>query len=57
MKPNRKLLAEKGVGLRAQSIQQHDAGQPGAAPVIEERAAGVAVGLGTDGPLPAATMT
>ena len=46
---DRKLLAEKGVGC------VHNPGSntmlaSGVAPVIEERAAGVAVGLGTDGP-------
>jgi 5-methylthioadenosine/S-adenosylhomocysteine deaminase len=46
---DRKLLAENGVGcVHNPSSNMMLAG--GVAPVIEERAAGIAVGLGTDGP-------
>src|SRR5689334_7221153 len=44
-----KLLAEKGVGC-VHNPSSNMMLASGVAPVIEERAAGVAVGLGTDGP-------
>jgi len=44
-----KLLAEKGVGC-VHNPSSNTMLASGVAPVIEERAAGVAVGLGTDGP-------
>jgi len=44
-----KLLAEKGVGC-VHNPSSNMMLSSGVAPVIEERAAGVAVGLGTDGP-------
>jgi 5-methylthioadenosine/S-adenosylhomocysteine deaminase len=46
---DRKLLAEKGVGC-VHNPSSNMMLASGVAPVIEERAAGVAVGLGTDGP-------
>src|SRR6266849_4138108 len=46
---DRKLLAEKGVGC-VHNPASNMMLASGVAPVIEERAAGVAVGLGTDGP-------
>jgi 5-methylthioadenosine/S-adenosylhomocysteine deaminase len=46
---DRKLLAEKGVGC-VHNPSSNMMLASGVAPVIEERAAGIAVGLGTDGP-------
>jgi len=46
---DRKLLAENGVGC-VHNPSSNMMLASGVAPVIEERAAGVAVGLGTDGP-------
>jgi 5-methylthioadenosine/S-adenosylhomocysteine deaminase len=46
---DRKLLAEKGVGC-VHNPSSNTMLASGVAPVVEERAAGVAVGLGTDGP-------
>jgi 5-methylthioadenosine/S-adenosylhomocysteine deaminase len=46
---DRKLLAEKGVGC-IHNPSSNMMLASGVAPVVEERAAGVAVGLGTDGP-------
>jgi 5-methylthioadenosine/S-adenosylhomocysteine deaminase len=46
---DRKLLAEKGVGC-VHNPSSNLMLASGVAPVVEERAAGVAVGLGTDGP-------
>jgi 5-methylthioadenosine/S-adenosylhomocysteine deaminase len=46
---DRKLLADKGVGC-VHNPSSNMMLASGVAPVIEERAAGVAVGLGTDGP-------
>jgi 5-methylthioadenosine/S-adenosylhomocysteine deaminase len=46
---DRKLLAEKGVGC-VHNPSSNMMLASGVAPVMEERAAGVAVGLGTDGP-------
>src|ERR1700730_1621015 len=46
---DRKLLAQKGVGC-VHNPSSNMMLASGVAPVIEERAAGVAVGLGTDGP-------
>jgi len=46
---DRKLLAEKGVGC-VHNPSSNMMLASGVAPVVEERAAGVAVGLGTDGP-------
>jgi 5-methylthioadenosine/S-adenosylhomocysteine deaminase len=46
---DRKLLAEKGVGC-VHNPSSNMMLASGVAPVLEERAAGVAVGLGTDGP-------
>src|ERR1700680_2910869 len=46
---DRKLLAEKGVGC-VHNPSSNMMLASGIAPVVEERAAGVAVGLGTDGP-------
>jgi 5-methylthioadenosine/S-adenosylhomocysteine deaminase len=46
---DRKLLAEKGVGC-VHNPSSNMMLASGVAPVIEERAIGVAVGLGTDGP-------
>src|SRR5258708_20565909 len=46
---DRKLLAEKGVGW-VHNPSSNMMLASGVAPVIEERAAAVAVGLGTDGP-------
>ena len=46
---DRKLLAEKGVGC-IHNPSSNMMLASGVAPVMEERAAGVAVGLGTDGP-------
>ena len=46
---DRKLLAEKGVGC-VHNPSSNMMLASGVAPVIEERTAGVAVGLGTDGP-------
>ena len=46
---DRKLLAEKGVGC-VHNPSSNMMLASGVAPVIEERAAGVAIGLGTDGP-------
>jgi 5-methylthioadenosine/S-adenosylhomocysteine deaminase len=47
--PDRKLLAEHGVGC-VHNPSSNMMLASGVAPVVEERAAGVAVGLGTDGP-------
>jgi 5-methylthioadenosine/S-adenosylhomocysteine deaminase len=46
---DRKLLAEKGVGC-VHNPSSNMMLASGVAPVVEERTAGVAVGLGTDGP-------
>ena len=46
---DRKLLAEKGVGC-VHNPSSNMMLASGVAPVVEERAAGIAVGLGTDGP-------
>ena len=46
---DRRLLAEKGVGC-VHNPSSNMMLASGVAPVIEERAAGIAVGLGTDGP-------
>jgi 5-methylthioadenosine/S-adenosylhomocysteine deaminase len=46
---DRKLLADKGVGC-VHNPSSNMMLASGVAPVVEERAAGVAVGLGTDGP-------
>src|SRR6202795_3437941 len=46
---DRKLLAEKGVGC-VHNPSSNMMLASGVAPVIEERAAGIAVGVGTDGP-------
>jgi 5-methylthioadenosine/S-adenosylhomocysteine deaminase len=46
---DRKLLAEKGVGC-VHNPSSNMMLASGVAPVMEERAAGIAVGLGTDGP-------
>jgi 5-methylthioadenosine/S-adenosylhomocysteine deaminase len=46
---DRKLLAEKGAGC-VHNPSSNMMLASGVAPVVEERAAGVAVGLGTDGP-------
>jgi 5-methylthioadenosine/S-adenosylhomocysteine deaminase len=46
---DRKLLAQKGVGC-IHNPSSNMMLASGVAPVIEERAAGIAVGLGTDGP-------
>jgi 5-methylthioadenosine/S-adenosylhomocysteine deaminase len=46
---DRKLLAEKGVGC-VHNPSSNMMLASGVAPVVEERAAGISVGLGTDGP-------
>jgi 5-methylthioadenosine/S-adenosylhomocysteine deaminase len=46
---DRKLLAEKGVGC-VHNPSSNMMLASGVAPVVEERSAGIAVGLGTDGP-------
>lgn len=46
---DRKLLAERGVGC-VHNPSSNMMLASGVAPVVEERAAGIAVGLGTDGP-------
>ena len=44
---DRKILAQRHVGLCAQSFEQYDAGKWRL--TLEMRAAGIALGLGTDG--------